>query len=309
MPGVLPNGIQKSPLDPNLLSLGKVEEDFFKEQTGIHDIEELKRHITRIQEEAYKKFPYPCIRRFLFTNLQITRLPDYENVLNLGRTRPDCVLLDVGCCFGHDIRFLISNGFPAENIVALDIKRDLWDLGMKLFNSDPNQLPVHFLEGDIFSNEVLDLQGPNMPVFPLLQNLNGTLNPLKTRISVIHVSLVFHLFSEEKQLELAHRLAALLSPLPGSIIFGNHISLSEKGIHPNNTSGIRMFCHSPESWQAMWDGVVFPKGTVEVKSQLVSAAAMHSSKSSKEDLSNFDGRDTDSRWGGTMWLLWSVRRI
>ncbi|KAK0459014.1 uncharacterized protein EV420DRAFT_1541857 [Desarmillaria tabescens] len=25
-----------------------------------------------------------------------------------------------------------------------------------------------------------------------------------------------------------------------------------------------MFCHSPESWKALWDGGVFPEGTVKV---------------------------------------------
>jgi len=43
----------------------------------------------------------------------------------------------------------------------------------------------------------------------------------------MYASLLFHLFSEEKQLHLLRALAGLLSPEPGSMIFGLHIGLAE----------------------------------------------------------------------------------
>lgn len=61
------NSFQRSPLDPGLLALQEDELAFFKVQTGIQDSEELREHILNVQAEAYEKFPYPCIRRFLFT--------------------------------------------------------------------------------------------------------------------------------------------------------------------------------------------------------------------------------------------------
>ena len=57
----------KSPLDPSFLVLGEDELAFFKAQTGIHEVEQLRQHILRIQKEAYEISPYPCIRRFQFT--------------------------------------------------------------------------------------------------------------------------------------------------------------------------------------------------------------------------------------------------
>ena len=86
----------------------------------------------------------------------------------------------------------------------------------------------------------------------------------------IHVSSLFHIFSEEKQLHLACALAGLLSPESGSVIFGRHVGNHEKGfIFPPGHGGRQKFYHSPESWTELWDGVVFEKGVVTVQVELV----------------------------------------
>ena len=93
-----------------------------------------------------------------------------------------------------------------------------------------------------------------------------SLTPLQGHVSAIHASAFFHLFDEEKQLEMARQLATLLSPVPGSVIFGSHGALPYKGkrreVLPGPTA--IMFCHSPQSWQELWDGQIFSKGTVRV---------------------------------------------
>ena len=76
------------------------------------------------------------------------------------------------------------------------------------------------------------------------------------------------LFDEEQQLYVAKVLASLLSPLKGSVIFGHHVGLPEKGMRKrrnlDDQLAIHMradrFCHSPESWKELWDGEVFKKG-------------------------------------------------
>jgi hypothetical protein len=79
------------------------------------------------------------------------------------------------------------------------------------------------------------------------------------------------LFSEEKQLDLARAIAGLLSPEPGSMLFGGHIGVAEKGFEPSvmHRDHHRMWCHSPESWTELWDGIVFEKGVVKVQTKLV----------------------------------------
>ncbi len=98
-----------------------------------------------------------------------------------------------------------------------------------------------------------------------------SLNPLRGRVFAIHASCFFHLFSEEKQLHVARALAGLLSPEPGSMIIGMHVGLPvKKGFESFMMFGShRMWCHSPDSWTQLWDGVVFEKGVVNVETKLV----------------------------------------
>jgi len=42
------------PLNDTLLKLNSEEEAFFKSETGIQDTEELRKHIVRVQQDAYK---------------------------------------------------------------------------------------------------------------------------------------------------------------------------------------------------------------------------------------------------------------
>ena len=74
----------------------------------------------------------------------------------------------------------------------------------------------------------------------------------------------FHLFEEDGQLKAAKALASLLTPEPGSMIFGWHVAAPERKEFVN-PRGEKIYCHSPESWKELWDGEVFTKGTVAVE--------------------------------------------
>ena len=146
-------------------------------------------------------------------------------------------------------------------------------MGHKLFNTTPETFPVPFIQADAFDDKYLVMSPiPNSPPTDPLPPLNElkSLTPLIGRLSAIHTSSFFHLFSEEKQFELAKRIAPLLSPEPGSIIFGSHGGLPEKGERDQkNSHGIHMFCHSPESWKELWEKQVFPEGQVKVDAFLL----------------------------------------
>lgn len=175
------------------------------------------------------------------------------------------------------------------------------DLGHKLFRTTPETYPISFVPGDALDPKHLEVVPPfttaNTPTGPA-PDLRGlaSLNPLHGRVSAIHASSFFHLFSEEKQLHLACALAGLLSPEPGSVIFGLHIGLAEKGFE-SVMRGL-VFCHSPESWAQMWDGVVFGKGEVTVQAKLI-----HWERRGLED----DLLDTCLP--STTLMAWSVTRL
>jgi len=111
----------------------------------------------------------------------------------------------------------------------------------------------------------------------------------------MYASLLFHLFSEEKQLHLSRALAGLLSPEPGSMIFGLHIGLAERGF-VSYTGNRPMFCHSPESWAQMWDSLVFEKDVVQVRTKLLHV-----------EWKEFKGDEVSSQ--PCPLLLWSVTRL
>jgi len=252
-------------LDERLYSLSPEESKFYKLQTGIDNDNDLRDHILSVQAKAYDIYPYPCIRIFSFTKIRIAHQIDYDHVLKLGREREGAILLDIGCCFGNDARKAVSDGYPVENIIASDLRQEFWDLGHVLFKSTAETFPVPFIAGDVFDPNHLTsapyyVEPPTAA--PHLKSLTS-LTPLQGHTSAIYASSFFHLFSEVQQFQLAQALASLLSPLPGSIIFGSHIGDMEPNVRAPGK-----FSHSPDSWRKLWDGGVFKKGTVRVEARL-----------------------------------------
>ncbi|KAG5350701.1 hypothetical protein C0989_009628 [Termitomyces sp. Mn162] len=142
----------------------------------------------------------------------------------------------------------------------------------RLLLSTPETFPAAFIQGDAFDTTTIS---PREPFYALeepapldlpLKSLTS-LTPLQGRLNVIHASSFFHLFDEAEQLRLARQLATLLSPAPGSMIFGSHKGREEKGFRDAVRSR-SMFCHSPETWKELWDGQVFKKGAIKAKAIL-----------------------------------------
>jgi hypothetical protein len=192
---------------------------------------------------------------------------------------------------GNDARKAIADGYPMQNVIASDIQpgeqslvysltgpselittAGFWRLGHKLFCTTPETYPVPFIPGDIFDPKHIT---PGPPFYippptprPDLQSLTS-LNPLRGHVSAIHVSAFFHLFDRADQLTAARALGSLLSPEPGSFIFGtNGAQPSAQSRSVVNPRGQTVFLQSPETWREMWDGEVFEKGSVEVVTDL-----------------------------------------
>ena len=189
---------------------------------------------------------------------------------------------------GNDVRKAVVDGWPVQNIIASDIEEGgssplageladflviitgFWKCGHDLFKSTPETFPAVFIPGDIFQSEFLKTRPPfyakPLEIHPALQSLTRSLTPMQGHISAIHASSFFHLFNEERQLEVAQRLASLLSPSKGSVIFGSQVAHPEKGWHGLDED-VKLFCHSPESWKELWNQV-FEGGTVDVVADL-----------------------------------------
>ncbi|KAJ7176635.1 hypothetical protein C8R46DRAFT_1160555 [Mycena filopes] len=261
----------KPPLDETIYKTADEDLAFIKAQTGIEDpdVHVLKEHIIAVQAKAYDLYGHHCIRSFAFTRTKISTFPVYPHVLALGRQGG--ILLDLGCCFGTDIRKAAADGFPAKNLIASDLRPAFWNLGHELFKTSPEIFPIAFLAGDALDPKFLEPAPPlastsEAASSPPSLNSIDCLTPLRGHVSAIHISSVFHLFFEPDQLKLARSLAGLLSPAPGSVIFGSHVGRRIKGFNMEGlcSGGHHMFCHSPESWRQMCDEV-FPEGAITVQ--------------------------------------------
>jgi len=278
------------------LSLTEDELAFFKAQTRIDDEEELKNHILAVRAKAHIVYPYPCIARFMFTRFRASGVSAYPRVLELAKERKDAILLDVGCCFGCDLRKAVADGWPAENVIGFELRQAFWDYGHELFRSTPETFPAGFIAGDILDVAMLTpcaaFYASNSPLDPRpdLKSLTS-LNPLQGHVSAICASSFFHLFDEAGQHEIAKRFGSLMTPLPGSTIFGAGGGALVKGARSIVVNGVErhMFCHSSDSWKELWDGEIFEKGTVKVETEVL-------------PVNTRDGQTAH-------WMRWSIARL
>jgi hypothetical protein len=175
--------------------------------------------------------------------------------------------LHVNFSVGNDSRKAALDGFPAKQIVASDLRRELWDLGHVLFRSSPKSFPATFLAGDALDLAFLSpFTSGAEPVKEVNLSNISTLNDLRGKASAIWATSFFHLFSEKNQCQLAHALGSLLAPESGSIIFGSHLALPNKGVFTEKIFDMegKIFCHDPDSWKDMWVGRPITENTTGV---------------------------------------------
>ena len=186
-------------------------------------------------------FPYPCIGQFRFLDLSIgihTLYPEILSRLTSGNQK----YLDLGCCFGQDIRRLVKDGAVAENLYGADLRLDFIQLGYKLF-LDSETLKSSFIEGDVFDpdSKLTDLEG---------------------QIDVLHTAAFFHLFGLEDQKKVARRVVKLLKPQKDSLLVGRQVGNIKGGEFPHRTNPSQiMYRHNAQTWQQLWNDIGHETGT------------------------------------------------
>lgn len=202
------------------------------------------------RDEAWKVWPYPCIGQFRFLDLSISHSPHYPAILERLKTG-DENFLDLGCCFGQDLRKLAADGAPSEHLYGSDLRPEFFDLGYKLFR-DKATLKSRFLVGDVF-----DASSP-------LSELDG-------KIDIIYAASFLHLFGYEDQIRVCKRIVKLLKEKKDSVVLGRQIGSSNAGEQPlRNDPTKTRWRHNEESFKKMWEEVEEMTGSkwrVEVSSE------------------------------------------
>lgn len=69
----------------------------------------------------------------------------------LQRLAKGQLLVDIGCFIGHDLRHLVNDGAPAENLYGFDIV-NFWDLGFDMFK-DRGRFNAKFVQADVMATD------------------------------------------------------------------------------------------------------------------------------------------------------------
>ncbi|KAE9375707.1 methyltransferase domain-containing protein [Stipitochalara longipes BDJ] len=212
--------------------------------------DEVEKHVYAIRDEAWNVWPYPCIGQFRFLDLSISHSPHYPAILERLKTG-DENFLDLGCCFGQDLRKLAADGAPSEHLYGSDLRPEFFDLGYKLFR-DKDRLKSKFIVGDVFDPSSL-------------------LSELDRKIDIIYAASFLHLFGYDDQIKICKRIIKLLKEKKDSVVLGRQVGDSIAGEQtPRNDPTRTRWRHNEESFKKMWEEVgklTASKWRVEVSSE------------------------------------------
>ncbi|OAP63117.1 hypothetical protein AYL99_02344 [Fonsecaea erecta] len=216
-----------------------------------------KEHIKTVRDQAFKSYPYPCLGRWRFLELDLSRHPLYHSYIvpmmsndekaadgaAAGGGKDDWIFLDLGCCLGQDIRKLIFDGGDASRIYGADLRPEFIDVGYALFR-DEDKFPraEHF----IAPADVFDFS----PESELSKKCDG-------RVGILHSTSVFHLFDWDQQVAMACRCLQLMTTKNGRVLIcGCQVGNVTAGEFPRRLGGGSRYRHNEASWKKMWDEVV-----------------------------------------------------
>ncbi|KAK9413610.1 hypothetical protein SUNI508_11819 [Seiridium unicorne] len=199
---------------------------------------EVVKHVNGIRERGFEANPYPCIGLYRFTILTLLTHPSYASITSRLQATEDASYLDVGCCFGQDLRQLVLDGVPSQRLTGLDVAGPLMNLGYDMF-LDQSTLQSRFVVADVF-------KGPDQgQVWTEMEAQGG--------FDVIHCSAFFHLFTLEEQIAAAQQLSRLVKK--GGIIVGRQIGSVKPGDVPAIKEKSVSYRHDTETFAAMWQHI------------------------------------------------------
>ncbi|KAJ5622240.1 hypothetical protein N7528_005472 [Penicillium herquei] len=192
------------------------------------------------RERAFKVFPYPCIGAFRFLDMSIPQSPAYPEILE--RLKSGQKLLDVGCAVGQELRHLVYDGVPSENICASDLRQDFFNIGYDLF-ADRSTLKSQFIVSDIFDDH------------------SELVKQLSNGVDIINASSFFHLFTWDQQITVAKRVVGLLRAQPGSLVVGRQVGRLDPTDPEDKSASQEHYRHSVDTWKRLWKQVGAETGT------------------------------------------------
>ncbi|OAA53265.1 hypothetical protein ISF_08879 [Cordyceps fumosorosea ARSEF 2679] len=208
-----------------------------------------------------ENFVYPCIGMVKFLDIEISKTPCYPEILR--RLSSGEHYLEVGCCFGQELRRLLLDGAPATNLHATDLDLSFAALGHLLFRDAHRLPPSTFVAADILDPAADELE-----------------RQLQGKSSIVSASLFFHLFDHAQGVAIGKRLVGLLDKSRKGLVVGGQVGGEE--YERKSWLGMDLYVHGAESFRAMWREIGEATGTtweVEMREErLVPTSVLESGK-------------------------------
>ncbi|KAK7960424.1 Methyltransferase trt5 [Apiospora saccharicola] len=173
--------------------IGPIQE-LLKEYSGI-PAEEAIAHLHAVRDKMWVVKPYTCIGSFRFLSLAFVDSPHYQAALaRLRSPGSTATFLDMACCVGQVLRHLAWSGVDPTRLFGADLERPFIEAGFELFRDRE----AAFGRGAtlVVGDALAEGQGEGDPA---LEVLDG-------KISIVHASAFFHLFTWADQLVAARRV-------------------------------------------------------------------------------------------------------
>lgn len=177
--------------------------------------------------------------------------PHYDALLTRLRAQdPPTRFLDLGTCFGQDLRKLVADGAPPQALWGSDYFHEYEAAGHQLFR-DAERFQNRFITADLFDES---------PESGLVQTA-GTWG-------VINIIMVLHIFDWDTQLCACGRILKLLSRAKGSMVIGITTGSTEAGDlvlkPPSVAEGEErtVYRHNLDTFTRMWEEVGRDEGLV-----------------------------------------------
>ena len=212
----LSNEIDDYALSLPVISLENIQKevlDFVESYTKRTKFDIIKQTVL-FREKALRSFEYGCIRGGRFIYPQIIKHPNWK--LDIEPILLSSNILDIGCCFGTDIRYCINYGCNPKQVLGVDIERDFIDLGFDYFG-DRDILHNRFIIINVINNN-----GQTFIDKALKMNNNSLFD-------IVQISNVYHLLTK-KEGEIMMKVAVKLVNKSKGIIFGSAMGCKNEGV-------------------------------------------------------------------------------
>jgi len=220
---------------------------FISKWTSEPNLETLRAHIIKLWLICKKNYhAYRCIERFMFLKPRLSKHFAYQSLLAKLKSvdqplQSSKKVIDLGCCFGQEVRQLILEGISTKDIYAADIHDGYWNAGREFFMDNLSHLSTKL---DGITTIFEDFAKP----YPLTNDYTDrVVDSLANNFEAVICQMVFHVLTKEQTENLTKRMGDMLKN--GGILIGSCVGSREEAACSGTTpkgDGLR-YIHSLKS--------------------------------------------------------------